>query len=103
LYFYFSGLSLRRSPERPSDCFIKEIMFPSGTRYKKIILKKCPPWEKENLSEYVIDETVIKVGSEHILVWVATIEPESKEILIINISIERNTFVAERFISEVVN
>jgi hypothetical protein len=27
LYFYFSGLSLKRTSERPSSCFIKEIRF----------------------------------------------------------------------------
>ena len=48
------------------------------------------------------DETVIKVGSEYIWIWVA-IEPESKEILGMSISKERNMFVAERFISEVVD
>jgi putative transposase len=58
---------------------------------------------KKNLSEYVIDETVIKVGSEYIWVWTTTIELEIKEIPGINISKERNMFVAERFISEVVN
>jgi hypothetical protein len=39
-------------------------MFPSGTGYKNIILRKSS--KKKKISEYVIDETVIKVGSEYI-------------------------------------
>ena len=44
---------------------------------------------------------IIKVGSKYIWFWVA-IENDNREILQINISKERNTFVAERFISNLV-
>ena len=40
---------------------------------------------------------MLKVGSEYIWLWVA-IEPESKRILSLSFSKERNMFVAERFI-----
>ena len=51
----------------------------------------------------VIDDTVIKVSSELIWVWVA-IEIESKEIIGISISKVRNMFVAiERFMSDIVD
>ncbi len=49
----------------------------------------------------MIDETIIKVGPEYIWVWIA-IEPKDKEILAINISKERNMFVAEHFLSDIV-
>ncbi|HEY6537028.1 MAG TPA: DDE-type integrase/transposase/recombinase, partial [Candidatus Nitrosocosmicus sp.] len=52
--------------------------------------------------EYIIDETAIKSGSELIWLWVV-IESENKEILSFCISKERNMFVAERIMSEVVN
>jgi putative transposase len=48
-----------------------------------------------------VDETLIEVGSEFIWLWVA-IEPENREILAVSISKERNMFVAERFISDVI-
>ena len=51
--------------------------------------------------EFIIDEALIKVGSEYIWLWV-TIEPNNKEILAISISQERNMFVAERHISNLV-
>jgi len=44
-----------------------------------------------------IDETQIKIGSELIWLWVG-IESETKNIVAINISKERNMFVAERFL-----
>jgi putative transposase len=56
-------------------------------------------FRKIKISEFIIDETQLKVGAELIwLCWVA-IEPKDKEILSISISKERNMFVAERFLS----
>jgi putative transposase len=57
-------------------------------------------YRKTKIFEFILDETQIKVGSELIWLWVA-IEPESKDILRLNISKERNMFVAERFLSNV--
>ena len=55
--------------------------------------------KKNKILEYVIDETLIKVGSEFIWLWIA-IEPGNKKILGCDISKERNMFVAkEKFIA----
>ncbi len=70
-------------------------MFLSGTEFKSAILKKISS-KKKKISEYSCiqrDETVIKVGSEYIWIWVATIELESKEILGISVSKEQNMFL----------
>ena len=45
--------------------------------------------EEKKINEFVIDETVIKIGSELIWFWVAIIEPINKEILAISISKEQ--------------
>ncbi len=74
-------------------------MFPYGTGFRNIILKSCH--RKEKRYEFIIDETLIKVGSEYIWLWVA-IEPKNREILALSISKERNMFVAERFLLTVV-
>jgi putative transposase len=50
----------------------------------------------------IVDETILKVGSEYNWLWIA-IEPENKQILALNISKERNMFVAERLLSGLVN
>ena len=59
---------------------------------------------KRRISEFIVDETLLKVGSEYVWLWVA-IEPENRQILALflsKISKERNMFVAERFLSNIV-
>ena len=60
---------------------------------KEVVFK-----EKEGGGEFVVDETLLKIGSELVWLWVA-IEPANREILSVSISRERNMFVAERFLS----
>ena len=43
---------------------------------------------------YIVDETMLKVGSEYIWLWIA-IKPENKQILALFVSKERNMFVTE--------
>jgi putative transposase len=53
------------------------------------------------IAEFIIDEIQIKVGSELVWLWVI-IELESKKIIGMSLSKGRNMFVAERFISSVI-
>ncbi|MGD9533408.1 MAG: DDE-type integrase/transposase/recombinase [Candidatus Nitrosocosmicus sp.] len=57
--------------------------------------------KRKQVSEYIVDETMLKVGSEFIWLWIA-IEPEDRLILAQNITKERNMLVAERFMSDLV-
>ncbi len=57
--------------------------------------------KKRKIEEFIIDETAVKVGTELMWLWVA-IEPKGKEILSVDTSKERNMFVAERFLSHVI-
>ncbi len=96
LYFYFSGLSLRRTAERLSSCFIKRnhvSIWNWIQKYKPIKIFS----KRKNVSEFIVDETLIKIGSEYVWLWVA-IEPINKQILASSISKERNMLIAERFI-----
>ena len=99
LYLYFLGLSLRSTSKAVSR-FVKR----SHTAIRDWIQKYKPEMlssRKIRITEFIIDETIIKVGSEYIWLWIA-IENDSREILQISISKERNMFVAERFISNLV-
>ena len=58
-------------------------------------------FRETKVSELIIDEAQIKVGSEHIWLRVA-IESETRNILAMRMSKERNMFVAERFLSNLV-
>jgi putative transposase len=98
-YLYFLGLSLRNTSQAISR-FVKK----SHTAIRDWIQKYKPEMlssRKIRINEFIIDETIIKVGSEYIWLWIA-IENDNREILQISISRERNMFVAERFILNLV-
>ena len=99
LYLYFSGLSLRMASERLAFLVNRNHVsiwnWIQKYRPQKVSIKR------KRISEYVIDETQLKVGSENIWLWVA-IEPKNKRILALSISKERNMFVAERFMSRLI-
>ena len=101
LHLYFNGLSLRNTSKAISR-FVKR----SHTAIRDWIQKYKPErlsYTKTKISEFIIDETQIKVGSEYIWLWVDIIESKTKNILGISISKERNMFVvAERFLSDVI-
>ena len=99
LYLYFSGLSLRMASERLAFLVNRNHVsiwnWIQKYRPQKVSIKR------KRISEYVIDETQLQVGSENIWLWVA-IEPKNKRILSSSISKERNMFVAERFMSRLI-
>ncbi len=95
LYLYFSGLSLRRASERLS-CFVRRNHVSIWNWIQKHHPQKMSSKSKWIL-EFIIDETLIKVGPQYIWLWVA-IDAKSKEILALSVSKERNMLIAERFI-----
>ena len=99
LYLYFSGLSLRRTAERLSYIFKRNHV--SIWNWIQKYHPKRISSKRKRIAEYIIDETLIKVGSQYIWLWVA-IEPRDRQILALQISKERNMLIAERFISGLV-
>ncbi len=100
LHLYFLGLSLRNTSKAISR-FVKR----SHTAIRDWIQKYKPErlsYNKTKTSEFIIDETQLKVGSEIIWLWIA-IESETKNILATSLSKERNMFVAEHFLSDIVD
>ena len=97
LKLYFSGLSLRKTSEHLS-AFIKRnhvSIWNRIQRYNKPrYLKK-----RKKVSEFIIDETLLKVRNEFVWLWIA-IEPIDKIILGIRISFKRTMLVAERFLQQ---
>ena len=92
LHLYFNGLSLRNTSKVLSR-FVQR----SHTAIRDWIQKYRPKrlfCNKIKIAEFIIDETQIKVGSELVWLWVI-IEPESKKIIGMSLSKERNMFVAE--------
>jgi putative transposase len=100
LYLYFLGLSYRNTAKALSR-FVKR----SHVAVWKWIQKYKPErisYRQRKVSELVIDETEIKVGNNYFWLWVA-IELSNKSILDIYLSTERNMFVAQNFIRNLVN
>lgn len=96
---YFDGLSLRKTSKALSR-FVNR----SHTAIRDWIEKYKPQRllsKSKKIAEFIVDETLIKVGSEYIWLWIA-IEPENREILAITISKERNMLIVERFLSGLV-
>src|SRR4051812_23587889 len=69
-------------------CFIKRNPISIWNWIQRYNPKKISS-KKSKVLEYVIDETVIKIGSELIWLWVA-IDNKTKRILRLSISKERN-------------
>ncbi len=93
LYLYFLGLSTRKvakvlsffthSQEKPHVSIGKSI-----PTYKLAKLSS----KRRKISEFVVDKTMIQVGSSEFLwLWAATTEPKNRLILALHISKERNT------------
>jgi putative transposase len=99
LYLYFSGLSLRKSSERLSQMY-KRNHVTIWNWIQKYHPRKISS-KRKRISEFIVDETILKVGSEYLWLWVA-IEPQNRQILALNISKERNMLIAERFIADLV-
>ena len=96
LHLYFDGLSLRNTSKalarfvKRSHSAIRDWI--QKYKPKRILIKR------KEIDEYIVDETMIKIGSEYVWLWVI-IEPKDKEILSITISKGRNMLVAEREMS----
>jgi putative transposase len=98
LQLYFSGLSLRKISQQLS-CFVKRnhisIWKWIQHHYKPMkILQK-----RQKVSEFIIDETLLKIGNQYAWIWVAA-KPTDRVILDIRISFERTILVAEKFLKD---
>ena len=102
LYLYFLGLSLRNVVKALSYLHLVKRSHVSIWKWiQKFRSKNISLPKRNKISEYIVDETLVKVGSEYMWLWIA-IEPENRQVLAQKISQERNTFVAERFMSDLV-
>ena len=102
LYLYFLGLSLRNVVKALSYLHIVKRSHVSIWKWiQKFRHRRISSTRRNKISEFIVDETILQVGPEYIWLWVA-IEPENGQILALNVSKERNMFVAERLLSGLV-
>ena len=98
LYLYFLGLSTRKVAKALSFLHIVKRSHVEIWNWIQKYRAKRISSKRKRISEFIVDETAIKAGSEYIWLWVA-IEQKNKQILALSISKERNMFVAGRFIA----
>ena len=100
LYLYFLGLSLRNTSKAL-------IIFKDDKRSYVSVWNwiqrfgSSNIYKRKRVSAFIIDETVIQVGSQHFWLWFC-IEPVHSFVLGVYISVGRNMLVAERFIRSLV-
>lgn len=58
--------------------------------------------KRQKVSEFIIDETLLKIGNQYAWIWVVASEPTDRVILDIRISFERTILVAEKFLKDLI-
>ena len=96
LYLYFLGLSLRNTSRALVIFRDEKRSYVSVWNWIQRFAE-YPIYKRKRVSAFIIDETIIQVGSQHFWLWFC-IEPIDKSVLGNYISEERNMLVAERFI-----
>jgi putative transposase len=105
LYLYFLGLSFRNTVKALSFLLLVKIRHVSIWNW----IQKYKPKKihrKKKILEYSYiqkDETAVKAGSELIWLCGVAIESKDREIISVEMPKERNMFVAERFLSNIVS
>ena len=101
LYFYFLGLSLRNTSKALTIFKDEKRSYVSVWNWIQRFAE-YPIYKRKRVSAFIIDETIVQVGSQHFWLWFC-IEPIDKSVLGIYISEERNMLVAEKFIRSLVD
>jgi putative transposase len=102
LYLYFLGLSLRSVVRALSFLHIVKRSHVAVWQWiQKYKPRRKMVSRKRDDPEHVVDETLVKTGSELVWIWVA-IGSKSRLILAPHISKERSMLIAEKFLSGLV-
>ena len=101
LYLYFLGLSLRNTSK--ALVIFKDNKSSHVSVWNWIQrFAEYPIYKRKRISAFIIDETVIQIGSQHFWLWFC-IEPIHSSVLGIYISKSRSMLIAEKFIRSLVS
>ncbi len=101
LYLYFLGLSLRNTSKALTIFKDQKRGYVSIWNWIQRF-GSLQIYKRKRVSAFIVDETVIHIGSQCFWLWFC-IEPVHSSVLGIYISEERNMIVAEKFIRSVVS
>jgi putative transposase len=100
LYLYFLGLSLRNTSKALVIFRDEKRSYVSVWNWIQRYAED-PIYKRKRISAFIIDETVIQIGSQHFWLWFC-IESIHRSVLGIYISEQRNMLIAEKFIHSLV-
>ncbi len=100
LYLYFLGLSFR-STAKALDPFVEKRSHVAVWNWVQLFNPNRFYLKRTRVAAFIIDETMIQVGSDEAWLWVAT-EPVHKQILGVYVSRHRNMLVAESFLRSLI-
>jgi putative transposase len=101
LYLYFLGLSFRNASKALTSRIIIKRSHVSIWKWVQKYKPQKISQKRRKVSEFIIDETQIKVGNNYFWIWVA-INESTKVILDIRISLERTILIAEQFLKNLI-
>jgi len=100
-YLYFLGLSFRNTSKAIQPFDVKGrshvAIWKWVQRFNPKRLYSC-----KRVSAFLIDETMICIGSDEAWLWIAAVEPIHRQILGVYISRHRNMLVAEAFLRSLI-
>jgi putative transposase len=102
LYLYLLGLSLRNTSKALEPFNDQKRSYITVWDWIQRFNSSHIYNKHRRISAFIIDETIIQIGSQHFWLWIC-IEPVHKSVLGIYISEERNMFVAENSIRSLVD
>jgi transposase-like protein len=82
--YFFSGLSLKQTAERLSSCFIKRNHVSIWNRIQKFKPQKMLS-KKINVLDFIMDETLIKIGFQELVWFWVAIESKHRQIHVYDI------------------
>lgn len=100
LYLYFLGLSFR-STSKALDPFVEKRSHVAVWNWVQLFNPNRFYLKRTRVAAFIIDETMIQVGSDQAWLWVAT-EPVHKQVLGVYVSRHRNMLVAESFLRSLI-
>ena len=101
LYLYFLGLSFRGTA-KALDPFIEKRSHVAVWNWVQLFHPNKFYLKRRRVTAFIIDETMLQIGSDYAWLWVAAIEPVHKQVLGVYVSRHRNMLVVDSFLRSLI-
>ena len=101
-YLYFLRLSFRSTAKALNPFVDKRSHVTVWNWVQQLFNPNKFYLKRSRATAFIIDETMLQIGSDYAWLWVAIIEPVHKQILGVYVSSHRNMSVAESFLKSLI-